>query len=145
MIVFVSPTLISEYFMSIFMIFLKEIFQKYTNNELLRRINYLKTALNCNRSDPVFENRQQLNDIDDGPEWIKELNKLITTVDGEYLKKKIFFNFFYFKLKIQEEPLSESTKEEIKSDYEILDEKKITDSNRSLAIPIIKSKYTNIF
>ena len=51
-------------------------------DKFLRKTYYLKTALNCNRSDPVYEDKQKLNDIEDGPEWIKELNKLITTVDG---------------------------------------------------------------
>ena len=43
--------------------------------------------MNYNRNDTIFETKSVGHDLEEGPEWIKELNKLISTVDGlKFLK-----------------------------------------------------------
>lgn len=41
-----------------------------------------QTALNCDRTDTIFEKKQPRHDLEEGPEWIKELNKFISNIDG---------------------------------------------------------------
>ncbi len=45
-------------------------------------------ALSCNRNDKIFDNKKkEVHDPEEGPDWIKELNKLVSTMDGKILKK----------------------------------------------------------
>jgi hypothetical protein len=38
-----------------------------------------QAATSCNRSDPFYEKKKAIQDTDEGPEWIKDLNKLVTS------------------------------------------------------------------
>jgi hypothetical protein len=54
----------------------------------------LKAALNVDRQDEIYEKKKEIQDTEEGPEWIKELNKLVSSVDGKItqkLNKNIFF------------------------------------------------------
>ena len=43
-----------------------------------------KAATNYNRSDQLFDKAKSIQDTDEGPEWIKDLNKLVTSnLDGK--------------------------------------------------------------
>ncbi len=45
-------------------------------------------ALNCSRNDNLFEKKKEVHDTEEGPEWIKELNKLVqSTMEGITLNK----------------------------------------------------------
>ncbi len=43
---------------------------------------YFKTALSCNKNDNIIEKSKLVDDTDEGPEWIKDLNKLVTNIEG---------------------------------------------------------------
>ncbi len=43
---------------------------------------FFKAALNGKKEDSIFEKKKVIHDTEEGPEWIRELNKLIAT-DGK--------------------------------------------------------------
>ena len=43
---------------------------------------FKQTALNCDNDGHIFEKKKEIQDTDEGPEWIKELNKMVSSVDG---------------------------------------------------------------
>jgi hypothetical protein len=51
----------------------------YDNNLLYK---HGSMALNYNRNDTIYDNKKSMQDTEEGPEWIRELNKLISYIDG---------------------------------------------------------------
>ena len=41
-----------------------------------------KTALNCDKAEQYFGKKKEIEETEEGPEWIKELNKFDSSLDG---------------------------------------------------------------
>lgn len=53
-------------------------------NGMLNFINLLQAATNCNISTNIYDKKTTIQDNEEGPEWIKELNKLVTSTEGKF-------------------------------------------------------------
>ena len=97
------------------------------------------TALNCHRNENVLlEKKKAMQESEEGPEWIKELNELVSNLDDES-------NVSGEKLSqsgINSEDLDE--KSQTSSDAKSMGENE-SKSNENFSVPLVKSKNSGFF
>ena len=92
-------------------------------------------ALNCNRTENLLlEKKKAIQESEEGPEWIKELNKLVSNIEDETSSTN--------EKHVSNETETESDRTESKSadsrDSQSIDENESKLSNEKISIPIVK-------
>jgi hypothetical protein len=67
--------------------------------DLFHLIIFKQAALNVDRQDDIYDKKKEIQDTEEGPEWIKELNKLVAPAEGTFKLKKIVCMLYFLKKK----------------------------------------------